>query len=102
MRETPRYWLLERERDALPRLDSIRRAAVAPEKATFLEAVAEIFRPRLGVWVSLAVLWLALLTAHLRISAEATTFSKTAGQQPDMALIAIPNDEKISLLDAHS
>ena len=101
MKETPQYWLLAREKDVLPRLDSIRRAAVAPERATLPEVVVEIFRPNLGVWLSLALLWIVLGAAHYRISAETTTFSKTAGQPPDLALITLSNDEKISLLDAH-
>ncbi len=99
MNKTPQDWLLERDGDALPRLDSLRRGVLAPERATLPEAVAEIFRPNLGVWASLAVVWLVLLAAHLRISAGAATGLTGAGPRADMALVALPNDEKISLLD---
>lgn len=101
MKETARHWLLARERDALPRLDSIRRAAVSPEKATPMEVVVEIFRPNLGAWASLALLWLVLAAVQFTISTRTTAFPRTAGQPPDLALITISNDEKISPLDAH-
>lgn len=100
MKETPRDWLLARDRDALPRLDALRRAAVAPERASVLDTAAELFRPNLRFWASLALLWLVLVAVHLRISAAAADPLK--GAHPlDLALFAVPTNEKLSLLDAH-
>lgn len=102
MKQNPRDWLLARDKDALPRLDSIGRAVLAPERATFREAVVEIFRPNLPVWASLAVVWLLLAAAHFTISPQIRPSSMGPGYQADMVTQLVSPDEALSPLDHHS
>ena len=102
MRQTPRDWLLARDMDASPRLDSIRRAVLEPERATLREAVAEIFRPDLRAWASLALIWLLLAAAHLAFSPGAQPPTGWTGRQPSPSALAISPDEILSPLDRHS
>jgi len=98
----PRDWLLAREADAAARLDQIRRAALAPERATFLESVAEIFRPNLRAWAALAIAWIALVAVHAALSSGSRSPLRATGAQPDLTALATNPDEGLSLLDHHS
>ena len=102
MIRSARDWLLARDADAQARLDEIRRAALAPERATPLESAAEIFRPNLRAWAALALAWIALAAAHAAISGSSRPPPRAAGLQPDLAALAAHPDEVLSLLDRHS
>lgn len=103
MKHTPEDWLLARDRDAAPRLDSIRRAVLAPERATAWEAIVEIFRPNLATWASLAFFWLVLAAAHLAISRGGPPASQAPRHEAGLdSLTAISPDEALSILDHHS
>ncbi len=56
-----------REHDAQPRLDSIRQAALVPERAALLDSLLEVFRPNLRAWAALALLWLLLAAAQTSV-----------------------------------
>jgi|GEM_PF-4584858 len=102
MRRTPGDWLLARDSDASPRLDSIRRAVLAPERATLLEAVVEAFRPNLAAWAALALVWLALAAAHLATPPGITPPPNWAGRRQIPSALAASPDEIFSPLDRHS
>jgi hypothetical protein len=102
MSQTPRDWMLDRERDASPRLDSIRRAVLAGERATFLEIVREIFRPDLPAWTVLVLAWLVLAAAHLAVSPDLRHGPEGSAVHPDLANLNESHDEALSLLDSHS
>jgi len=100
MKQTLRDWLLDREKDAVARLDALRRGVVAAERATFPESVAEIFRPNLRAWASLALLWVVLAAAQARLGSDPAAASRAALRAPDLASLDLATNEKISLLDA--
>jgi hypothetical protein len=102
MSKTPREWLLDRDREALVRLDEIRGAALRDERATFAEVVAEFFRPNLPAWTLLAAAWIALLGAHLALAPYAGSGPEQAGRRPDLANLTLTTDETLSLLDPRS
>jgi hypothetical protein len=100
VRRNAREWLLAREQDAEPRLDSIRRGALAPEPAAFLESLREVFRPNLQAWAALALLWLLLALAQARIPPPPPAGPPRSLPRADSAFFVTAN-EKISPLDNH-
>jgi hypothetical protein len=103
VKQTPGKWLLARDGDALPRLDSIRLAVLAPERATFWDSVGEIFRPNLPAWASLTFIWLVLAAAHFAISPGAPSGSLMPRHGPVLdSLTTMSPDETLSFLDRHS
>jgi hypothetical protein len=99
MRKPIREWLLAREEKAAPALDAIRQSVVAPERATWLESVAELFRPDLRLWASLAVVWLVLAAAHLELQPKGRPPSATLPRLSDLAALGLTSNETISFLD---
>jgi len=102
MRLTPGDWLLAREEDAQRRLDCIRRAVLAPERATAWEAAAEVFRPHPRFWASMALVWLILSAVRLAVSLDPQPASNGLGRQPDLAALTAFPDEDLSTLDPRS
>jgi hypothetical protein len=102
MRRTPCDWLLERDRDALPRLDAIRQTVLAPERATLEEAVVEAFRQDRAAWAAMACVWLVLAAAHFAVSPDNGSAPKWSVQLPDLAALTLSPDEAIPPLDRHS
>jgi hypothetical protein len=102
MKKTPREWMLDRERDVLPRLDSIRKAALSPEQASFVETVQEIFRPCRPAWTALLLAWIALAAAHIAVSSGARCPTMKPGARQDLTTLTLTHDEALSFLDYHS
>jgi pyocin large subunit-like protein len=94
--------MLERDREALPRLDSIRKAILVPERATLLEMILEVFRPNLPAWTVLAFAWIVLAAVHFATSPDPRHTTRQTGGQPDLVNLTITHDEALSLLDSHS
>jgi hypothetical protein len=100
MRHSARDWLLAREKDAEPRLDSIRRAALAPRRATFLDCALEVFRPNLGAWAALALVWILLAVAEASIPRRPPAGMPRAMLRAESAFFVITAHEKIPALDS--
>ncbi len=100
MRKNAREWLLARERDAEGRLDSIRQAALAPERAALLDSLLEVFRPNLRAWAALALLWLLLAVAQTSVPRRPPGRPPRSILRSDSAFFAIDAHEKISSLDS--
>jgi hypothetical protein len=94
--------MLDREGDALPRLESIRRAALAPERASFADMLLEIFRPNLPAWAALILAWVALAAAHFAVPPAARSSAMSPGAQQDLTSLTLTHDEALSFLDPHS
>jgi hypothetical protein len=103
MSKTPGDWMMDRERDASARLDEIRRSALAPEAASFSEALASVFSHNRGTWGLIAATW--ILIAALRLAAGQHSPQPAAiplSYKAMEALAEMPPDEEISPLDHHS
>jgi hypothetical protein len=101
MKRTPRDWMLEREKGALQRLDSMRRAAVSTERAHVLDVILEIIRPNMPVWTVLAIAWIALAATHFAMAAKAGR-PAVHGYDTDLAKLNLTRDEALSFLDPHN
>ena len=102
MKRNSRDWLLQRDDDATPRLDALRRGALLPERASWTEILAEFFRPNLAWWASLTAIWLALLIVHLVVAPSTPALSQNR-RGPELASVTIAYpDEAISPLDRRS
>jgi hypothetical protein len=101
MKRTLRDWMLEREKGALPRLDSMRKAVVSTERASVLEMILEVFRPNMPVWAVLAIAWIALAATHLATSTSMAHTAQRGGYETDLANLKLTRDEALSLLDPH-
>jgi hypothetical protein len=103
MNKTPGDWMMERERDASARLDEIRRAALAPERASLGEALASVFSDSRGTWCLLVATWILLAAIHF--AAVRQSPPSTVNPLSYKALEALAEtepDEAISPLDHHS
>jgi hypothetical protein len=99
MMQSLRDWMLERDKDAVPRLDSIRHAVIARrQNATIPETILEIFRPNLPAWTVLALAWIALAVAHLALWPDAPR----SPRRHELANMTISPDEALSFLDPHT
>ena len=107
---TPREILFERHRQAEPRLDEVRRQALAKLKAASSEEGLrqsrsegllkkiwlELIWPSRRAWAGMAALWLALLAANFGMKATAT-FS-TAGRSAHRGELVQALEEQRRLL----
>lgn len=91
--KTPREILFERHRQAEPKLDAVRRKALAalpvagsvnnahfntraafhPARAVLRKTWLELIWPSRRVWAGMAVIWLGVLAANLEMKATSTT-----------------------------
>jgi hypothetical protein len=101
VKKTPREWMLEREKGASPRLDSMRQAVVSTKRATVLEMILEVFRPDLPVWAVLAIAWIALAATHFALSTRMTPPATRGGYETDLANLNLTRDDALSYLDPH-
>jgi hypothetical protein len=101
VKKTPREWMLEREKGASPRLDSLRQAALTAKRASVLEMILEVFRPDLRVWAVLAIAWIALAATHLATATGATRPAVHGGYDADLSKLNLTRDEALSYLDTH-
>jgi hypothetical protein len=99
VKKSVRDWLLSREEDAVPRLDALRQGIVAPERATWLESVAEVFRPDLRVWASLALVWLVLAGVQIGMRQTRHAPVGSAPRLSETAALDLASHERVSLLD---
>jgi hypothetical protein len=99
VKRTPRDWMLEREKEAVLRLDSMRRAAVSTERATVVDVILAVFRPNLPVWAVLAIAWIALAATHFATAAGATRPAVRGGYDADLSKVNFTRDEALSFLD---
>jgi len=100
MKRKLRDWMLDREADAGPRLDALRRQLLEPG-LTIADVIRAVFRPATA-WATLALVWIALLLTNRAVN------RKTAGPrwfERDVAtttLAAVLPDEAPAPLDPHS